>query len=75
MISKTLVWLGYLGAVALVIYAMYFCSFESQYKTKECTNMEKTMCGFFEIITERQGLGPMGFISLRLDIRGSPWSF
>ena len=60
-----------LGALlSLLLCGMYFCSLQAASGIAKCTKSENDLCGFFEILIQRDSLGPTGYI--HYNIRGSP---
>ena len=63
-----------LGALlALLLCGMYFCSLQAANEVTKCNKADANVCGFFDILIQKEGLGPTGII-LR-NIRGSPVSY
>jgi len=60
-----------LGALlSLLFCGMYFCSLQAAEDVAKCQKSTSDLCGFFEVLIQKEGMGPLGL--LYLNVRGSP---
>jgi len=59
--------------LALLLCGMYFCSLQAASGMTNCNKTDANICGFFEILIQKEALGPTG--TILYNIRGSPFSY
>jgi hypothetical protein len=65
-----ILWMGLGVLLSLLLYGMHFCSLQVASNITKCSKFNNNFCNFYEILIQRDSLGPVGYI--HYDARGSP---